>query len=421
MALKKKPVTGMKDIMPAEMEIRDYVIGLIKETYRTFGFSSMETPCVEHIENLCSKQGGDNEKLIFKILKRGEKLKIDQAKEEADLVDGGLRYDLTVPLSRYYANHANELPSPFKALQMGNVWRADRPQRGRFRQFMQCDIDILGEPSNLAEIELILATTALLGRLDFKNFTIRINDRRFLKAMAAYSGFEEKDFDNVFITLDKMDKIGLDGVAAELKENGYAQESVEKYLELFEEITDDVEGVRMCKEKLQGYLAPEAADSLEMIITSVESAKEADFRMKFDPTLVRGMSYYTGTIFEISMDEFGGSVGGGGRYDKMIGKFTGQDTPAVGFSIGFERIVMLLLERGYQVPGSRTKKAFLIEKNMPQEGMLKVLSLAREERQAGNQVMIVNMKKNKKFQKEQLAEQGYSDIVEVYHDSVENL
>ena len=421
MALKKKPVTGMKDIMPAEMEIRDYVIGLIKETYRTFGFSSMETPCVEHIENLCSKQGGDNEKLIFKILKRGEKLKIDQAKEEADLVDGGLRYDLTVPLSRYYANHANELPSPFKALQMGNVWRADRPQRGRFRQFMQCDIDILGEPSNLAEIELILATTSLLGKLDFKNFTIRINDRRFLKAMAAYSGFEEKDFDNVFITLDKMDKIGLDGVAAELKENGYAQESVEKYLELFQEITDDVEGVRMCKEKLQGYLAPEAADSLEMIITSVESAKEADFRMKFDPTLVRGMSYYTGTIFEISMDEFGGSVGGGGRYDKMIGKFTGQDTPAVGFSIGFERIVMLLLERGYQVPGSRTKKAFLIEKNMPQEGMLKVLSLAREERQAGNQVMIVNMKKNKKFQKEQLAEQGYSDIVEVYRDSVENL
>lgn len=421
MALKKKPVTGMKDIMPAEMEIRDYVIGLIKETYGAFGFSSMETPCVEHIENLCSKQGGDNEKLIFKILKRGEKLKIDQAREEADLVDGGLRYDLTVPLSRYYANHANELPSPFKALQMGNVWRADRPQRGRFRQFMQCDIDILGEASNLAEIELILATTALLGKLDFRNFTIRINDRRFLKAMAAYSGFEEKDYDSVFITLDKMDKIGLDGVAAELKENGYAEESVEKYLALFQEITDDVEGVRTCKEKLQGFLAPEAADSLEMIITSVESAKEADFRMKFDPTLVRGMSYYTGTIFEISMDEFGGSVGGGGRYDKMIGKYTGQDTPAVGFSIGFERIVMLLMERGYQVPTRKTKKAFLIEKNMPQEGMLKVLQAARKDRQAGKQVMIANMKKNKKFQKEQLAEQGYSDIVEVYRDSVEKL
>ena len=175
------------------------------------------------------------------------------------------------------------------------------------------------------------------------------------------------------------------------------------------------------QEKLQGYLAPEAADSLEMIITSVESQKEADFRMFFDPTLVRGMSYYTGTIFEISMDEFGGSVGGGGRYDKMIGKFTGQDTPAVGFSIGFERIVMLLLERGYQVPDSRVKKAFLVEKNMHQEGMLKVLELARNERRAGKQVMIVNMKKNKKFQKEQLAEQGYTDITECYRDSVENL
>ena len=286
---------------------------------------------------------------------------------------------------------------------------------------MQCDIDILGEPSNLAEIELILATTSLLGKLDFKNFTIRINDRRFLKAMAAYSGFSEEDYDSIFITLDKMDKIGLDGVEAELKENGYAEESVEKYLQLFKEITNDVAGVRSCKEKLQGYLAPEAADSLEMIITSVESQKEADFRMFFDPTLVRGMSYYTGTIFEISMDEFGGSVGGGGRYDKMIGKFTGQDTPAVGFSIGFERIVMLLLERGYQVPDSRVKKAFLVEKNMHQEGMLKVLELARNERRAGKQVMIVNMKKNKKFQKEQLAEQGYTDITECYRDSVENL
>ena len=415
MALKKKPVTGMRDIMPAEMEIRDYVIGLIKDTYRTFGFSSIETPCVEHIENLCSKQGGDNEKLIFKILKRGEKLKIDEAKEEADLVDGGLRYDLTVPLSRYYANHANELPSPFKALQMGNVWRADRPQRGRFRQFMQCDIDILGEPSNLAEIELILATTSVLGKLDFHNFTIRINDRRFLKAMAAYSGFEEKDYDSVFITLDKMDKIGLEGVAAELKENGYAEESVEKYLKLFEEITGDVEGVRMCKEKLQGFLPAEAADGLEMIIRCVEQEKEANFRMKFDPTLVRGMSYYTGTIFEISMDEFGGSVGGGGRYDEMIGKFTGQDTPAVGFSIGFERIVMLLLERGYQVPGGREKKAYLLEKKISQEKLLEVLDQARAERAAGRQVMIMNMKKNKKFQKEQLAEQGYTEITEVYN------
>ena len=414
MALKKKPVTGMKDMMPEEMEIRDYVIALIKETYKSFGFSSIETPCVEHIENLCSKQGGDNEKLIFKILKRGEKLKLAEAKEESDVVDGGLRYDLTVPLSRYYSNHANELSAPFKALQMGNVWRADRPQRGRFRQFMQCDIDILGESSNLAEIELILATTTLLGKLDFHNFTIRINDRRFLKAMAAYSGFVESEYDNVFIILDKMDKIGLEGVRGELEECGYEKEKVEKYLRLFETITNDVEGVRWCKKELDGFLAPETADGLEMIINSVESAKEADFKMSFDPTLVRGMSYYTGTIFEISMDEFGGSVGGGGRYDEMIGKFTGQDTPAVGFSIGFERIVMLLLERGYRIPTSKKKKAYLLEKNLAPEEILAVLEQAKADRAAGLQVMIVNMKKNKKFQKEQLQQMGYEEFVDVY-------
>ena len=414
MALKKKPVTGMKDMLPREMQIRDYVIRLIKETYGTFGFSSIETPCVEHIENLSSKQGGENEKLIFKILKRGEKLKLDTAECEADLVDGGLRYDLTVPLSRYYSNNVSELSSPFKALQMGNVWRADRPQRGRFRQFMQCDIDILGEPNNLAEIELILATTTLLGKLDFKNFTVRINDRKILKAMAAYSGFEEKDYDDVFIILDKMDKIGLDGVEKELQEHGYPKEAVEKYLQLFKEITNDIEGVRYCKEKLEGYLEEATADGLEMIIASVDSVKEADFKLSFDPTLVRGMSYYTGTIFEIAMDEFGGSVGGGGRYDEMIGKFTGQPTPACGFSIGFERIVMLLLERGYEIPDNKEKLALLIEKGMPQEKMLEVQAFAKEQRAAGKQVMLSIMKKNKKFQKEQLSQEGYTEIKEFF-------
>ena len=419
MALKKKPVTGMKDMMPAEMEVRDYVIQMVKDTYRTFGFSSIETPCVEHIENLCSKQGGDNEKLIFKILKRGEKLKLETAETEADLVDGGLRYDLTVPLARYYANHANELPSPFKAMQIGNVWRADRPQRGRFRQFVQCDIDILGEPSNLAEIELILATTAMLGKLNFKNFTVCINDRNILKAMAAYSGFREEDYDEVFIILDKMDKIGAEGVANELNElGGYTQENVDTYLALFDEITGDVEGIRFCKEKLNGFLNPAIADGMEMIISSVESAKEAEFKIKFDPTLVRGQSYYTGTIFEIRMDEFGGSVAGGGRYDKMIGKFTGQDTPACGFSIGFERIAMLLLENGYECGNKKEKKAYLIEKNMPQEGILKVLAMAKEDRANGKQVLIVNMKKNKKFQKDQLVSEGYEDIQEVYCDNL---
>lgn len=421
MALKKKPVTGMKDVMPAEMEIRDYLIGLIKDTYKTFGFQSMETPCVEHIENLCSKQGGDNEKLIFKILKRGEKLKIDEAKEENDLVDGGLRYDLTVPLARYYSNHANELPSPFKALQIGSVWRADRPQKGRFRQFVQCDIDILGEASNLAEIELILATTAMLGKLDFKNFTVCINDRNILKSMAAYSGFKEEDYDEVFIVLDKMDKIGPEGVEAELIEMGYTSESVKTYLSLFDEVASDVSGVRYLKEKLGDYLSDEAADGLELIMSSVEAAKECDFKLQFTPTLVRGQSYYTGTIFEVTMDDFGGSVAGGGRYDKMIGKFTGQDTPACGFSIGFERIVMLLLENGYKVPGGRQKKAYLLEKKLPKEAMLKVLALAKADREAGRQVLIVNMKKNKKFQKEQLIEDGYTEIADCYADSVDRL
>lgn len=422
MAMKKKPVTGMKDILPKEMEIRDYVIGQIKETYKTFGFCSMETPCVEHIENLSSNQGGENEKLIFKILKRGDKLaaSVDKASAENTdvLVDGGLRYDLTLPLSRYYANNANDLSGPFKALQMGNVWRADRPQRGRYRQFMQCDIDILGEPTILAEIELITATTTLLGKIGFEKFTIRLNNRKMLKAMAAYSGFEEQDYDSVFITLDKMDKIGLDGVAAELTEQGYPKENVEKYLALFERTGSDIEGVRFLKDTLGDCLEAGVAEDLETIMASVNATKAADFKIAFDPTLVRGMSYYTGPIFEISMDEFGGSVGGGGRYDEMIGKFTGQSTPACGFSIGFERIVMLLLEKDYQVPSKGDRIAYLVEKNMPQDKMLTILQKANEQRREGKQINIAVMKKNKKFQKEQLEKEGYTVFEEFFVDKL---
>jgi histidyl-tRNA synthetase len=416
MALKKKPVTGMRDILPEEMAVRDYVIRLIKETYGMFGFSSLETPCVEHLENLSSKQGGENEKLIFKILKRGEKLKLESAKKESDLVDGGLRYDLTVPLSRYYANHAAELPAPFKALQMGNVWRADRPQRGRYRQFTQCDIDILGEPTILAEIELILATTTLLGKLDFSGFTVRINDRRILKAMAASCGFAPEDYDTVFIILDKMDKIGLDGVATELEKEGFARETIQKYIELFEKVTPDAAGVQLCREKLEGYLDSRYADELVTIMESVDGLKEADFRLVFDPTLVRGMSYYTGPIFEVSMDGFGGSVGGGGRYDEMIGKFTGQNVSACGFSIGFERIVMLLIERGFKAPGTERKTAFLVEKNMSANKLRTVLSEAKALRNEGIQTTVAIMKKNKKFQKEQLAAEGYTQFKEYFTD-----
>lgn len=418
MALSKKPVNGMKDILPAEMEIRDYVTSVIKDTYRSFGFTPIETPCMENIANLSNKQGGENEKLIFKVLKRGEKLNLETAKEEADVVDFGMRYDLTVPLSRFYANHANDLPTPFKALQIGSVWRADRPQRGRYRQFTQCDIDILGEPSNLAEIELITATTTTIGRLGFKNFEIRINERRILKAMAAYSGFEEKDYDSIFITLDKMDKIGLEGVAAELEEEGYAKESIDKYLELFELLKDrkDVaEGVAFLKDKLGDFLDQEVADSLTEIATAVNATKNVEFTLVFDPTLVRGMSYYTGTIFEIAMPELGAACGGGGRYDKMIGKFTGNDVPACGFSIGFERIILLLMESGFKIPERPKRVAYLVEKKYPAEKLVDVMKQAKEARENGQQVLVVRMNKNKKFQKEQLSKEGYTEFKEFFN------
>lgn len=414
MAMKKKPVTGMKDILPAEMQVRDYVIGLIKETYKSFGFTSIDTPCVEHIENLCSKQGGDNEKLIFKILKRGEKLNLETAKVEADVVDSGLRYDLTLPLSRYYSNNANQLPSPFKALQIGSVWRAERPQKGRFRQFTQCDIDILGDPSCLAEIELITATTTLLGKL-FDNFTVRINDRGVLRAMASYSGFEEESFDKVFIILDKMDKIGLDGVKKELEESGFATSCIDKYLELFILLEKEENPIAFLREKLGDNLDSATADSLETIMNSVKATQSAKFGIVFDPTLVRGMSYYTGTIFEVEMADFGSSVAGGGRYDKMIGKFTGKETCACGFSIGFERIITILLDQGFKVPQTGSKIAYLVEKKMPNDKLCEILKKASEERAAGKQILVVMMNKNKKFQKEQLTNEGYEEFVEFFN------
>ncbi len=419
MALKKKPVTGMKDILPAEMEIRDYVLNIIKETYREYGFSAIETPCVEHIENLTSKQGGDNEKLIFKILKRGEKLNLETAAGEADLVDGGLRYDLTVPLCRYYSNNAASLPSPFKALQVGSVWRADRPQKGRFRQFVQCDIDILGDATNLAEIEEILALTTALKRIcPDRAYTVRINDRAVLKGMADWCGFPEEETDRVFIILDKMDKIGLDGVREELLAEGFPAEAVEKYAALLDGMGHDSAAVRELGTRLSGALDPAKAENLAQIMDTVGAVSQIDFKLEFDPTLVRGMGYYTGTIFEVAMEGFGGSVAGGGRYDKLIGKFTGSDTPACGFSIGFERIITILMDSGFTVPGSAQKKAFLFEKGLSGEAFKEVLSRAQKEREAGSRVLVAQMNKNKKFQKEQLAKEGYGEIVEFYREAL---
>ena len=418
MALIKKSVTGMKDILPEEMFIRDYLINIIKKTYGSFGFTSIETPAVEHIENLLSKQGGDNEKLIFKILKRGEKLKLENIKDENDLVDAGLRYDLTLPLARYYSNNQANLPNPFKALQIGNVYRADRPQKGRFRQFTQCDIDILGEASNLAEIELILATTKALGEIaKGKHFTVRINDRRILMAMALFAGYNEDNINDVFIILDKMDKIGSDGVKKELTELDGVEKCV-KYLSLFEGLKDNTEAVLSLKDKLAGFIEDGVLDSLCEIIDTVLEVKTNDFSLVFDPTLVRGMGYYTGTIFEVSMEGFSGSVAGGGRYDKMIGKFTGNDTPACGFSIGFERIIAILLDEGFKIPDESRKIAFLYEKNIDGDILKKILKEAASLREAGNIVLVSKMNKNKKFQKEGLEKQGYVEFKEFYREAL---
>lgn len=409
----------MRDILPGEMQVREYVMNQIRETYRSFGFTQIETPCVEHIENLTSKQGGDNEKLIFKILKRGEKLNMETAETENDLADSGLRYDLTLPLSRYYSNNAAQLPSPFKALQMGSVWRADRPQKGRFRQFTQCDIDILGDASSMAEIELILATTTALGRICPDNaFTVRINDRGILKGMALHCGFPEESMDQVFITLDKMDKIGLDGVKTELLEMGYAESSVEEYTKLLAEVTTDAAGVRALGAIIADTMDQKIAEGLASIMDTVTSVAETEFKLEFDPTLVRGMSYYTGTIFEVSMEGFGGSVAGGGRYDKMIGKFTGKDTPACGFSIGFERIITILMDQGGVATGTAPKKAYLIEKDMDSARMGEIMRQAMADRKAGCQVLVSVMNKNKKFQKEQLNKEGYTDFVEFYREAL---
>ena len=418
MALIKKSVTGMKDILPEEMFIRDYLINIIKKTYGSFGFTSIETPAMEHIENLLSKQGGDNEKLIFKILKRGEKLKLENIKDENDLVDAGLRYDLTLPLARYYSNNQANLPNPFKALQIGNVYRADRPQKGRFRQFTQCDIDILGEASNLAEIELILATTKALSEIaKGKHFTVRINDRRILMAMALYAGYDEDNIGNVFIILDKMDKIGMDGVKKELTELD-GEEKCSKYLSLFEGLKDNTDAVLSLKDKLKGFIEDGVLESLCEIMDTVLEVNTNDFSLVFDPTLVRGMGYYTGTIFEVSMEGFSGSVAGGGRYDKMIGRFTGNDTPACGFSIGFERIITILLDAGFKIPDESRKIAFLYEKNIDGNVLKDILKEAASLREAGNIVLVSKMNKNKKFQKEGLEKQGYTEFKEFYREAL---
>ena len=422
MTFVKKSMTGMKDILPKEMELREYLLGIIQSSYKSYGFNRIETPALEDISNLTGGQGGDNEKLIFKILKRGEKLNLETAKKENDLVDAGLRYDLTVPLARYYANNSDKLISPFKSLQIGSVWRAERPQKGRFRQFTQCDIDILGDATNAAEIELILATTGVLSKLCPKNkFTLRINDRNILSALVKASGIEEKDMSAVFIILDKLDKIGIEGVKKELTELGIDKEKVENYIAIINKLessTDNKFKLEFIRENTKEFLPDDCIDGLLTIINVVEKCKTADFNIIFDASLVRGMGYYTGTIFEVSMEGFSGSVAGGGRYDKVIGKFSSKEVPACGFSIGFERIVTILMEMDFEPEKEPVKKAYLYEKGLNDSAFIDILHKAKEDREKGLTVLVTAMNKNKKFQKEQLSLQGYTEFTEVYKEEL---
>lgn len=392
----KTPTKGMRDLSPKDMELREYVLKIMKDTYENFGFTIIQTPAVEHIENLTNKQGGDNEKLIFKILKRGEKLDLESANNIDDLVDSGLRYDLTVPLTRYYANNMNTLPNPFRAFQMGNVYRADRPQKGRFREFMQCDLDIFGEKTNLAEIETITGVVTFLKKLEFQNFTIKINDRRILSTMTEFVGFDKNDLDSILISLDKLDKIGFEGVKEELLTNGFEENKVSKYLDLFKESLsiDD-----FCK---QFNMPEDVVENLKEIMNTVKENIKAS--LVFDPTLVRGMGYYTGPIFEIHVDNLPYSMGGGGRYDNMVEKYANISVPACGFSVGFERLLLELEERGFEIPTTKEKIAFIIKSENDNKEVFHLARLLREENKI---VKIVYRSKNFKHQIAMLEEEGY--------------
>jgi len=421
MAFSKKPVKGMTDFLPADMRLRESVLAEIKATYARYGFAQIETPMMEHIGNLTSKQGGDNEKLIFKVQKRGAALaRAWESGNRDELVDNGLRYDLTVPLARFYANNKEQLPSPFRALQVGPVWRADQPAKGRFRQFTQCDIDVLGDATNLAEIELITATSdalsRVLGRAGITQFTVHVNDRRILQAAALRAGFAEEDLGGVLVTLDKLDKIGFDGVRAELLENGAAEAVADAYLDLFRNEADDTFSAGFCNAVDAEGLADVAAN-LDAIISAAAALTGEGVNIVFDPTLVRGMGYYTGPIFEVTVDNFGISIAGGGRYDEMIGKFSGEDVCACGFSIGFERIIAVLRDAdvaGEAVVGEAV--AFLVDAKADSERRLDALRQAQELRADGKTAAVLPMRKNMKRQIQMLEDEGFTEFVKVYAD-----
>lgn len=387
--MKSTPVKGTRDYLPKEVQIRDYLQNVILETYQDAGFERITTPIIEDAVNLDKSEGGENLNLIFKILKRGRKLSSALEQDnvsEKELSDMGLRYDLTLPLSRYYANNRNELLTPFKVIQMDRVYRAERPQKGRLREFMQCDIDIIGNESRDAEIELILTTTKALNRVGIKNYKVKINDRRILRSIFAYAGFDEKDNEKLAIIFDKLDKIGIDGVKGELEAEEFNQDSIDKFISLFESGSLNLDSIAdVCD--------ADYVKDLKYIMDTVTSVSDGAITIEFTPSLVRGQGYYTGTIFEVEAEGYSGAVAGGGRYDNLIGKFLNEDIPAVGFSIGFERIFGILMEQDYDIPGQKKRIAVFYDP----ENYAEALKYAEELRNDYKVSIIARPKKLGKF------------------------
>lgn len=406
--MKINALKGMKDILPAEQRMRDYVQGKILQTYREAGFERISTPMLEDAENLDKSDGGENLNLIFKVLKRGDKLESALAAnpvEEKSLSDMGLRYDLTLPLTRFYAANKNELQTPFKVIQTDRVFRAERPQKGRSREFVQCDIDILGDSSPNAEVELIDVTARALMNIGFKDFYINVNDRRILRNMLESMDFAADSLDSVCISFDKLDKIGPEGVAAELTEKGMPEKAVKALKDFLADSSDKI--------TLESVVAkcsnPSVADDLKYIIETATEVAGGKYKIKYCPSLVRGQGYYTGAVFEIATPLFGGAVGGGGRYDNLIGKFIGQQVPAVGFSIGFERICSILLEQNYKIPDEREKCAFLYDDSI---SFAQVMKFAENLRKDYN-VAIIKKAKKPGPQYDMLEKQGYTKFASV--------
>jgi histidyl-tRNA synthetase len=400
----------MRDVLPPEVELRDAATQQILAVYRSFGFRRVETPALESLRLLASSEGGENEKLIFKVLRRGEDL--DTAvRTGGDLADLGLRFDLTVPLARYYAENHAKLPDPLKAIQIGPVWRAERPQKGRFRQFTQCDIDTLGQGSGVVEVELILATCEALARLGLSELIVRINDRRVLGLIARHCGFADTGQAGFFIVFDKLDKLGAEGVLAELRQAGHDAAAIERFERLLPTLQKGEPSLEALRVSIGAGEADEAFEWLTWIIQAAGGEMPAGTRLQFDPTLVRGMGYYTGTIFEIASPAFPSSIAGGGRYDRMVGKLLGRDVPACGFSIGFERLITILVERGEAgVPGGiapateARRIALLVDGG---GDLTAALAAARRLRAAGDLVSLELKRKNMGKQLADLSTHGF--------------